>query len=323
MKKIALQLLLMFIISIVYSQEKNSLSGFETDNRIIYDICFTYHGEALGIADNNEIKVYNTKTKELLNEFKNAHRSQILAIDISKDSTLLVSGGKDSTIVIWDFVNNKIIKSLRFQKGIITSLDISPDGHYLVSGGTDNKIYLYDLETNEIIKEFNEHTDDITAVEFSPDGKLFTGAGADKLISIYSVENSKLLTSLPGHRSWVRALSFSQDGTKLITCGDDSRIITWNTSDPNKISMRNEVKVRNSWLLCIDNDQDNKTYAYGDFNGVVKVVGQFGRYRYRIGVPAGKILFKPYEGTNFKVAIATRGRGVLLIEGRNMKLITN
>jgi WD40 repeat protein len=320
MKKLQLLLLLQLIVSIVYSREKHDLSGFKTDNNVIYDICFTRHGEALGIADNNEIKVYNTKTRDLLNAFKNGHRLQILAIDISKDSSLLVSGGKDSTIVIWDFIRNTVLKSLKYQKGIITSLKISPDGQYLVSGGTDNKIYLYDLIRNEIIMVFNDHTDDVTSIAISPDGKIMAAAGGDNLITFYDIENLKLITSLKEHKSWVRDISFNYDGTNLISCGDDSRVITWSTSDKNNIRKQADLKSGRSWLLCLANDPESKSYAFCDINGKINVYSQFGRYKTRIKVPVNHILFKPDEGTYFKIVAATRGRGVLLIEGENMKL---
>ena len=320
MNKLQLFLLLQLIVSIVYSREKHDLPGFKTDNNIIYDICFTRHGEALGIADNNEIRVYNTKTRDLLNEFKDGHRLQILAIDISKDSSLLVSGGKDSTIVIWNFVNGIVIKSLKYQKGIITSLKISPDGHYLISGGTDDKIFLYDLIRNEIVIVFNEHTDDVTSVAFSPDGKLIAAAGGDNLITLYDVENLKLIASLKEHNSWVRDISFNYDGTNLISCGDDSRIITWNTSDKNNIRKQTDIRSGRNWLLCLANDPESKSYAFCDINGKINVYSQFGRYKTRIRVPVSHILFKPDEGTNFKIFAATRGKGVLMIEGENMKL---
>jgi len=290
----------------------------KTDNKIIYGICFTHKGGALGIADNNTIKVYSTKDNKLLNEFKYGHKRQILTIDISKDSTLLVSGGKDSTIVIWDFVNNKILKSLSYQKGIITSVRISPDKRYLISGGTDKKVFLYDIEKDEVIHEFSDHSDDITSVKFSPDGKLIASASGDGLINIYDTENFKLITFLNGHRSWVRDISFSRDSTKLISCGDDSRIITWNISDLNRIAIVESSRKGFNWLLSVDLNEDSKTYVSGGIDGKIRIVTKFGKYTARIRKTINKVIFKPNEGSFLKVAIATRGKGVILIDAMDM-----
>lgn len=306
------------IATIVHSKKESAFMVYKTDSKIIYSICFTDKGGAIAIADNNAIKVYNTKENFLLNEFKNGHKRQILTIDISKDSTLLVSGGRDSTIVIWDFVNNKILKSLTFQKGIITSVVISPDKKYLASGGTDNKIFLYDIEKEGVIYEFYDHSDDITSIKFSPDGKLFASASGDGLINIYDAENFKLITSLDGHRNWVRDISFSKDKTKLISCGDDSRIIIWNISSIEEIEIEAPLRRGFNWLLSVDLFEDNKTYVSGGIDGKIRIVTGFGEYTSRIRVPINKVLFKPNEGPFIKVAVATIGKGVLFIDLKDM-----
>lgn len=302
-----------------YSQESYLPVVYKTDNENIYDICFTPKGGILAIADGNTIKAYSTNSQELVSEFKNGHKGQILTIDISKDSTLLVSGGKDSTIVIWDFINRKILKSLTYQKGIITSVKISPDQRYLASGGTDNLVYLYDLGKNEIVNKFEDHTDDITSVKFSPDGTILATASADHKINIYELKNSKLLTSLTGHKSWVREISFSGDSTKLISCGDDSRVITWDVTDINDICIVKNSKATSGWILSIAFNMDSKTYALGGINGKAIIKTQFGDFSTNIHAPINRIIFKPNEGPYLKIAIATRGNGVIFIESKNMK----
>ena len=127
------------------------------------------------------------KNNELLNEFKNGHKNRILSIDISNDSTLLVSGGRDSLIVVWNFTENEVITTLKYSKGIVTCVQI-----------------------------FTEHSDVITSVEFSPDGSLLATSGGDGMVNIYDVKGKKLITSLSDHGDWVREVSFSKDSTRLI-----------------------------------------------------------------------------------------------------------
>lgn len=319
MTKNIISLIILFsYITISYSQKTDTLSIYKTDNKVIYGICFTDKGEALAIADNNTIKVYSTNSKELISEFENGHKGQILTIDISKDSTLLVSGGKDSTIVIWDFINKKILKSLKYHKGIITSIKISSDGRFLASGGTDKKVYLFDLKLNQVLNEFAD-TDIVTSVTFSPDGELIVTAGADRLINVYSVESGKLLKSFKGNRSWIRDIDVSKNGTMLISCGDDSRIIIWNISDINRIRELDHSRFGFNWLLSASFNKDSKTYVLSGMDGSVRIIGQFFKYTKKIGVPINKVLFKPNEGDNFKIALATKGKGVVLIDAKNMK----
>jgi WD40 repeat protein len=318
-KRITVLIALLSLLSLGYSQKRNTFSAYKTDNQRIYGICLTSKGQALGVADNNTIKVFRTDSKELIGEFKNGHKSQILTIDISKDSSILVSGGKDSTLIIWNFINKKILKSLTFQKGIISSVQISPNGKFLISGGTDNKVYLFDIVKNNVVGEFNKHTNDITSVAFTPDGNFFASAAGDKSINIYDTEKGTLITTLKGHRNWVRAISFSRDGSRLISCGDDGQIISWNVSDKRHIQIQNRSKHGLGWLSGIDFNGDSKTYSFGDINGKITIIHGLGFYKTKINTIINKILFKPCEGTNLKLAVATMDRGVLLIDAKSME----
>ncbi len=304
--------------SIVFSQNTDGVH-FKTDNKIIYDICFTDKGGAIGIADNNTIKTYSTISELLLNEFKNGHTGQILTIDISKDSTLLVSGGKDSTIVIWDFISGKILNSLTYQKGIITSVKISPDQKYLASGGTDNKVFLYDLRKNEVTYEFTDHIDIITSVAFSPDGKLIVSSSADKMINIYDVETRKLISHLEGHRNWVRDISFNANGLKLASCGDDAKVIFWDVSDINNIQKQKTKRIGFEWIISIDFSHGNDTYVTGGVNGKALIFTKYSRHTAKMGVHVNRVLFKPNEGDRLKIALATRGKGVVMLEADKIK----
>ncbi len=319
-KNLSLLLVFLSVLSSVFSQEKNAYAIYKTENPIIYDICFSSNGNALCIADNNSIKVYSTESRELINEFKNGHTGQIMTIDISKDSSLLVSGGKDSTIVVWDFAANRILHSLHYQKVIITAVKISPDNRYLISGGSDSKVYLYDLKRNEPIHEFSEHTKDITSLAFSPDGCLFASASGDHLISIYDIESKTLVASLSGHKNWVRSISFSPDGTKLISCGDDSKVIKWEISDLNNIIIAQLSREGFDWFLSVDFNEDSRTYVTGGIDGKIRIVANFENYSARIGKPINKVIFKPNEGYFLKVAVATRGSGVIFMEANDMEL---
>lgn len=320
MKKIIFtSLALLYILTVGYAQNGKKYAVFNTNSSIVYGICFTENGGALGIGDNTTIKVYSTMTKKLLNEFRNGHQSEIFSIDISKDGSLLVSGDREGNIVVWDFVNNKILKKLTYQKGIVTSVKFSPDRRYLLSGGTDKKVFLYDLETDKVVHEFTDHLKDVTSVDFSPDGKLFASASGDKTIKIYDVKTYGILASLSGHHNWVRDISFSKDGTKMISCGDDSRIITWDLSDLHSVMQVDNHLAFYEWVLSVDFDVDSKSYVFGGLDGKVRIISPFGSYSFKIGVPINNVKFNPGKGEYMVTAIATRGKGVIYLDGRDMK----
>jgi WD40 repeat protein len=300
------------------AQRVNEPYRFPTDEMIIYDICYTQNGGALGIADGKTVKVFSSSTHEMIREFNNGHTGQILSIDISKDSTILASGGKDSTCVLWDFMSGTQTGVVRYD-GVIASVSISPDNNFLAFGGSGCKAVLYNIKKKKVDYLLTDHNDDITSLAFSPDGKYLATTGGDKRIYIYNVENGSLVGVIEDHKDWVRDLSFSPDGSKLITGGDDSKIIQWNISNINSIRRQKSTKPCNTWILGLDFHSDNITYAYGNLKGEVKIISQFVNYEIDVKAPVHSVLFKPYEEHLLKIAIATRGKGVLLVNAVDMR----
>jgi WD40 repeat protein len=302
-----------------YGSQKNMPIYLKTGSKSIFDICFTDKGSALAVTDNKSVKLFSTQTGELLKEFTNGHRREILTIDISKDSSMLASGGKDSTVVIWNIKSSEILKSLSFHKAIVTSIQFSPDCRYLVSGDSDGRVMLYDVKLDRVIREFKDQKKDITVVKFSPDGKLIATAGGDRKIFIYEAANMELITVLSGHNDWIRDVSFSSDSKKLISCGDDSKVFQWHLGNMNVIKSTRLSNTLFNWITGVDYNIDNLSYSYCCFDGSVFIDTPFVKYKTRIKGPVNKVLFKPSEGSYLRVAVATMKSGVLIVDAINMK----
>jgi WD40 repeat protein len=268
------------------------------------------------------VKVFETSSEKLIAEFNGGHKDRILAIDLSADSLLLASGGKDSTVVIWDFISKGVRKSIPYA-GVVSTMKFSPDGKYLLFGGSGGKLVLYDINKSEIKYSFPDHSDFITSVAFSRDGKYIASSDSDGSVSIYDTETGGLINTLQRFRGLIRSIVFSCDSRKLISCGDNSRVLLWNFSDNSK---KTQLEIRRygfSWLLSVAYNENSKTYAVGSMTGVVRIVDEAGTYLKRTGVPVTGILFIPKEGVLLTVAIATRGRGVMIIRAMDMKMKVN
>lgn len=311
------QLFLFALLQHGLAQRGRDYTVFQTDSKIIYDLCFTTNGAAIAIADKHNIKVYSVDPVALLAEFTGGHNSQILSIDIAKDSSVLVSGGKDSLLVVWDFVTNQIINTLHYHHAIITSVKISPDNRFLLSGDSDNKVYLYDLATRILVKEFSDHSNDITTVAFSNDGKMFATGSGDGLIHIYNTADSELPATLSGHNNWVRQVIFLSSN-QIVSSGDDSQIITWGISNLHRPRILNQRRFRRSWITGIDAYQDGEVLAAANVRGRIRIESAFSEYTFNINRPVNKIAFKPHGSAFLVVAIATSGKGVIMMNVSSM-----
>lgn len=296
---------------------------YPTDNGFISDVDFTSSGDRLVIADGNNIKIYSTVTKELLDEFKGEHNQTILSIDISTDNTMVVSGDKDGIVLLWNLDTGEILDRLKY-RGVVTSVAFSPDGSYLAYGGSDRIASVYDIKDREDIFTTSEHGDDITSVAFSMDSNYIATAGGDKLIKISSVKDGLLLTTLSDNRSWIRDIAFSPDSTSLISCGDAAKVISWDIKDITKPKIietsRGEAF---SWILSLDINWNSKVYAIGNSRGDIDIIGLFGSCRANVKYPVTSTALKPNRDETLSIAVATRGNGVLFIEAVDMNSRAN
>lgn len=314
-KKILLTVGLGMLISGSFAQ----WPSLTTDTAFIHDMCFTSKGTSLAVADGHTVKFFDVESRKLIQSFEPRHSKAILAIDLAKDSSIVVTGGKDSLVLVRNMKSGVVLREFTDHDGIITNVALSPGGRLLASAGTDDRVLVYDLSSGKLLYKLEDHTDDVTTVAFSPDGQWIASAGADKTIQLYDARQGKLLQTLKGHKSWVRDLTFTHDSREIISVGDDHRIIRWNVEDVENICIGKKINLCCNWLLSVDSFGQRGTYALGSQGGKIRIMSPYQIYRENLPVPVQKVLFRPNTGHYLYLAVATRGRGVLLMKAGNMK----
>jgi WD40 repeat protein len=300
-----------------FSQGKSHLT-LPTDEKNIYDLCYSSSGNTLIVADGVNIRWFS-ENYDLLAVSNKVHNDKILSINLSVDSTLLITGGRDSVICILDVKKNKVLNKLSFHHGIVTSVKISPDKRFILSGGSDNKLVLYDLYNQSIKHIFADHTKEVTSVAFSPDQKLLSSCGADGIVNVYDLlSNDKIYSYSIG--GWAREISFNMDGSKFIVCGDNSRIFTFIIDESHHIKLLNSSRTGQGWILTAKLHTDNFSVVSGGLNGILKIFTTFGIYTAKLGVPINDVEFRPNNGSYIKLAVATQGKGVKIIEAKEMNI---
>jgi len=73
------------------------------------------------------------------------HAGQVLVVAFSPNAHLLVTGGTDGMIQIWDAASGQSLRTLRGHTGAVKSLAFHPDGKLLATAGTDKDIRVWDL----------------------------------------------------------------------------------------------------------------------------------------------------------------------------------
>jgi WD40 repeat protein len=168
------------------------------------------------------------------------HGWEVTAIAFSSDGRILVSGGADSAIMIWDWRAEKRLRTLNRpddffgslaswfdqSKGIIWAIAISPDDKIIASGGSDQPIYLWNLETGKLEKSLTDHEGYVCCLAFSPDRQTLASGGKDNMIRIWNYHTGELLQTLE-HLGTIKSLAFSPDGQTLVSGSWDRTVKIW------------------------------------------------------------------------------------------------
>ena len=314
-----------FCFVVMFSSSSFSTQGnedgyhFLTQSRIINDISFSPSGEVLYVTDHNAIKAFIFESQKVIREFSDGHQAEILSIAISSDSTFMASGDRDGKILIWNLRSGEIENTFDTHSGQILSLDISPDNGHLASGATDNTITLYDLSNMSAITTFKNFNDHITGVQFSPDGQWMVAVAADGRVQLIDM-NTKEVSSIQQDTSFLRGLDFEPTSMVLKTVGDDGFVTNWGISQGGFLHLRTIQKFSSNWLTSIQNTRSGNTFVVSNIRGQIKVITPFSILRKDLKVPVHKVIFRPGIEPNILVDAATRGKGVIVIFGQDMKL---
>jgi COMPASS component SWD3 len=148
------------------------------------------------------------------------------ALAISNDGKILVGGGKDAQVKIWDFKTRDLMMTFK-HKDTIRSVAISPDNRTVASGSSDETVKVWDLQTRKVKFTLKGHKCWVYCVAISPDGNYIFSCSSDKTIRIWDLHTGECVSILTGHTGLIHCLVVSPDGKTLISSSRDKTIKIW------------------------------------------------------------------------------------------------
>jgi len=144
-------------------------------------------------AEKNAEEEEEDEQKEIDVNIENVGFSHSKAVTFIKElpnSSLIVSGGMDGKIIVWNGYDGSYINEY-VSESDLTCGDINPAGSLLVVGSTKGAVKLFDITNRSLIrlvhyKKISKKEKPITEVKFSLDGSLIcVGTGSKKLFFLY------------------------------------------------------------------------------------------------------------------------------------------
>lgn len=146
----------------------------------------TNEDEMMGDATDKE----NSSTLEVkkLKQIK-SHDAPVLVQTIDSTSTLVATGGADSTVKVWDLKGGFATHNFKGHGGIVSALKFwtqPGQKHWkLASGSDDCKVKVWDLISSKCTSTLDNHVSIVRGLDFTHDGQTLVSAGRDKVISVW------------------------------------------------------------------------------------------------------------------------------------------
>ncbi|HWP47493.1 MAG TPA: WD40 repeat domain-containing protein [Candidatus Limnocylindrales bacterium] len=134
--------------------------------------------------------------------------ARILSADFSPDGHTLVLGSTDKSLILWNILENQVVKTFSTDYDLPQIVTYSPDGRTLgVAGGA---ISLWNAEDGQVLQVSQSHPGSIQSLSFSPDAQTLAAGSSDKKVALWNLADRKLLKVLEGHDTPITSLAFSK-----------------------------------------------------------------------------------------------------------------
>jgi WD40 repeat protein/transcriptional regulator with XRE-family HTH domain len=152
----------------------------------------------------------------------------ILSVDISSDGKLLVTGGTDGSVRLWQVANGKQLWVNQEHHSWVFSVVFNYDCSQIASGSSDSTIRLWNVTTGESLNCLRDLCSEINTIAFSPTSQMLIIGGSEPQAKLVDTRNGQLLHKLHGHTgSRVLAVAFSPNGQMVITGSTDHTLKLW------------------------------------------------------------------------------------------------
>ena len=248
-------------------EDREEIATFK-HTAIVESIAFSPDGKTLACVDDNCVRLWDTRRRKAVSVLGEApatyeantgenvilrflirvidlflgnpptnlpvrYTSTIQSIAFSPDGKLLVSGGIDNTVRLWDVGKRReIISHEPYQNEAdytnFESVAFSPTGKMFASAGWHNEIHLWSATDHKLIGTRNTG-ETVVALAFHPDGR-FLAAGVGARIRVWDMETRSEVAPLEGSLGRVNTIAFSSDGKTLVGSAGHGVIRVWDTS---------------------------------------------------------------------------------------------
>lgn len=220
----------------VSSHECANYMTLKGHKNAITEIHWTQDGEHIvSCSPDYSVRLWDTWKGEL--KRKLIHDAFVFSCFPAVENQLVISGGNNGLINIWDFRVKYPVLSI-WDAFPITAVTFAKEEHMIYCGGVDNVIKVWDLRKCKVALTLAGHNETITGLCKSPDGGLLLSNSMDNSLRIWDMRpyapNERCVTKLSGHlhssEKNLLKCDWSPDGSLVSAGSGDQLVCIWDVS---------------------------------------------------------------------------------------------
>lgn len=165
------------------------------------------------------------------------HDLAITSIDFHPTSSILVSGGEDKRVNLFDYTKSTVKKAYKSIKEVepIHAISIHPCGDFVLVATGHPIVRLYDLNTMQCYIGSNaseQHLGPLSDVKYCPAANMFATASKDGSWKLWDGVTNRCISTFKGAHDGaeVSSVRFTKNSKFVLTSGKDATVKLWELS---------------------------------------------------------------------------------------------
>jgi WD40 repeat protein len=162
-----------------------------------------------------------------------AHAGGVQALALSADGKLLLSGGQDETLRVWDAGRLCQVQCIAADVGPVEAVALGPHARWAASCAlrlyeADMVVQLWDLTIVAERRRLRGHTGNVHCLAVAPNGRRVAAGSADGMVCLWSLSDADAPSlCLQGHAGPVTGVTFVPGGESLLSGSHDGSVRLW------------------------------------------------------------------------------------------------
>jgi WD40 repeat protein len=222
-----------------------SISAYTPGVSGIKSVAFSADGRVVAAGSGTQVRIWDAVTGKQVHtlatneshtsgepgglQMTSCCGSEVRAVAISRDGTLIVSAHDDSTIKLWDARKGELIRTIKGRFPDVCSVVFNADRRFIATGYNegDSRVDLWSVPSGKLTGTLGKESDYVRSLALSGDSKMIvTGHMSDDL-KLWDVKTGKLIRQFKQPFSEDDQVAFSPNGERVVSGGENGNVMLW------------------------------------------------------------------------------------------------